>query len=172
MSDPNDFRKNLDDYLRKHGGKRLNAFHDLDDDGRLQLAIALLKRPLNDRWRKGIEMVQRKYPSAPTQMHKAIGFHAYADLPIAMRDSLAWLELCLRDGEHDEHNALNFDLLSHLYNWLQVESFMPWIQQDVCDELREIKGLIGDDDREAALKELEELLDRLEGQADHPQIRD
>ena len=150
--------------------QRLDDWSGLSSEKRQELAFALLKRSPKDRADNGAQLLRREYPSAAQEMIQSAAFHAYMELPDALRDGLAWLELCLRERKHDQHAGINFEIIYHLYNWLQAETLVPWGQQDVFDALQEIKACLQGDDREGAVANLESLMERFDSSVAPPDV--
>jgi len=83
---------------------------------------------------------------------------------------LAWIELNIREGIHERHAGLSFDLQYHLYNWLQAEALVPYGRQDVFDELAEIKDCLSRNDKESAAAILDSLIERFETSVSPPDV--
>lgn len=150
--------------------ERLRKFHGLSAGERLALAEAILRRGEDERGSRGVEILRSRYPAASLDMIRTCAYHAYRELPGALRDLLAWAELCLREREHDVHSGLMFDALYHLYNWLQVEALVPYGRQEVFDELKEACECLEKDDKEGALGTLKALMERFEGHISPPDV--
>ena len=150
--------------------RRLDEWARLSVEERTALSLAVLERTPKERAEKGQELLRREYPSAAPEMIHSAAFHAYMELPNALRNCLAWLELCLREDKHDQHSGINFDVVYHLYNWLQAETLIPWGRQDVFDSLNDIKDCLRNDDKEGAIGNLEALLERFESSVSPPEV--
>ncbi len=117
-----------------------------------------------------LSVIPPAYPHAAEDIARSGAFHSYLELPDAVRDLLAWMELCLRQGRHEQHYGLMFDNLYHLYNWLQTESLIPYGREEVFEDLDAIKQYLDADDKAGALKALEELTERFRAGSSPPKI--
>lgn len=142
--------------------ERVDNFHKLDDDDKLGLVRALIGRGNLVRRDDAFELVRTQFPSVAEDLARSISFHVYQELPDVAVDLLAWIELNLREGTHERHAGIDFDLRYHLYNWLQAEALVPYGRQDVFEELTEIKDCLSRDDKESAAAILNSLIERFE----------
>ena len=148
--------------------QRLDDFHKLPPEARLELAIELLRRPGNDRRDQGYALLKAAYPSAADELLHSGAFHVYWELPSAMCNLLAWIELSLKSSKHEFHAGLNSDVLYHLYNGLQLEALVPYGSQDVLDELKEVAECIENDDKSGAIGTLKQLMERFDASLSPP----
>ena len=150
-------------WASRHAG-----FYELPEATRLELALACLAR--GDRRDEAFAMLQRRYPDAPEELLRSAAFHLYWKLPEVLRDTLAQIELALRESDPELHWGVVSDALYHLYNWLQVEALLPWGKQAVWEELEELRELIKADDKDGAMGTLKRLMDQIGGSASEPRI--
>ena len=146
------------------------GFFELPKEKRLELALACLARVDLDRRDDAFAMLRRRYPDAPEQLLQAGAYHLFWKLPDVLRDTLAQIELALREDDPDLNWGVVSDALFHLYNWLQVKALLPWGKQAVWEELEELRVLIKADDKEGAMGTLQRLMDQIEGGASAPKM--
>jgi hypothetical protein len=146
-----------------HPHSRLIA---MSDEEKLELAVALAKR--EDRYDLGLARLREQYPAAPDALLRSGAFHLYSELAGSFLTVLAHLELNLRDREHEISQALVSDPTYHLYNWLQLETVLPWAKRDFFSELLELKECLSDGDTESARELVEKVLEQLEGTGSAP----
>jgi hypothetical protein len=148
---------------------RLNRFHELTTDSKLEMAESLIRRG-NDRRDCGLELLRKENPNLANPVAHAAAFHAYLEFPAAALDLLAWIEQSIREGEHDVHSGLTWNLMYHLYNWLQVEELIPYSASDVVEDLQEATECLRRDDAESAKAIVKALIERFEGGVSPPQV--
>jgi len=149
---------------------RLKAFNELDGQARLELATALFARGSQVRGEEAFTIVRSQFPSVAENLAQSLAFHAYQEMPDVALGLLAWIELNIREGIHERHAGLSFDLQYHLYNWLQAEALVPYGRQDVFDELAEIKDCLSRNDKESAAAILDSLIERFETSVSPPDV--
>lgn len=149
---------------------RLKAFHELNGQARLELATALLARSSQGRGEEAFVIVRSQFPSVADNLARSLAFHAYQEMPDVALSLLAWIELNIREGVHERHAGLDFDLRYHLYNWLQAEALVPYGRQDVFDELAEIRDCLKRNDKKSAAAILDSLIERFETSAHPPDV--
>ena len=142
------------------------GIYRLSHEERRKLALALLARPKRDV--QGLEAFRKAHPNAPEEMIRTAAFHLYVDGPDAAVDFLADAELFLRDPAHEMSLGPAWELLYHVYNWLQFQELLPSSRQDVLDLLAELKQFVAEDDRAAIVRTAEELEDVLGGSRTPP----
>jgi len=98
-------------------------YYKLPDEEKLSLAIASMRR--SDARASGLEVLKKRFPSAPQAMLDSAVFHLYLELPRALRDLLAQIELSITKPEEHLHWGVTYEALYHLYNYLQLEALMP-----------------------------------------------
>ncbi len=145
---------------------RTERSQKLSREARLDLAVALLRRV--DVTERGRERLLRSFPDASVDVRDAGTFHLFTELPGALLDVLADIELSLLDPLHELNEGTVWHALYHLYNWVQLLAVLPWGRRDVIDELREVIGSLKNNDPEGALDLVERLAERLTGMADPP----
>ncbi len=149
---------------------RLDAFRKLVTEERLELVRALINRGGKVRRDEAFQLVRTQFPSVAEDLAHSISFHAYQELPDAAVNTLAWIELNLREGAHERHEGIDFDLRYHLYNWLQAEALVPYGRQDVFEDLAEMKECLLRDDKESVAAILKSLIERFEAHASPPDV--
>jgi hypothetical protein len=132
------------------GDDRWRRFRALSPEQRLELAISLVRRDPLQRRDSSFEFVRRKYPHASDELIHAIVHHLYWTLPIDFCDLLAYMELCMQDGEHHSHTGLIHSVLYNLYNLYQAEALIPDGRQEVFGWLNQLKECLDDNDPEGA----------------------
>jgi hypothetical protein len=136
----------------------LTGAQALTPEARRELALALLNR--TDARAVGASILRAEYPNAPGPMIDTAAFHLFDEGSRAVVDFLAELEYCLRERKVF-FPGYGWEVLYHLYNWLQLQALLPHGMQDVACRIDEIKELIGDgypDDAQKALGELADVL--------------
>ena len=141
-------------------------FYKLPEDEKTRLALAVLQR--HDMRSVGLEVLRKRFPSAPEPMLSAAVFHLYVELPRALRDLLAQIELSVTKPEHGLHYGVTWEAIYHLYNWLQLEALVPGSQQHLLDHVRDLKECLGDKDMDGAAKILADIEDHLDGSISPP----
>ena len=134
-------------------------FYKLPDREKRELAEAILRR--GDIRPAGLEVLRKRFPHAPEQMLGAAVYHLYVELPRALRDLLAQLELSLTKPENGLHSGVTSEVLYHLYNWLQFEALVPKGQQHLLDHVRDLKECLESKDLDGATKILADIEDHL-----------
>ena len=147
---------------------RMEAFHRLSRNQRLELAAALFRRPAEHPNPEALAKLRHAFPQASEELLLAGTYHLYTELPGALCDLLAQIELSLRDRDHELHYGFVWEVLYHLYNWLQVQAVVPWGKRDVLDEIREAVSLVKTNDTAGAIGTLERLLEQIGGSSKHP----
>jgi hypothetical protein len=94
---------------------RWERFRVLTPEQRLELAVALLKRDPLSRRDDSYEFVRKHFPTAADGLIHSIVHHLYWSTPTTFCDLLAYLELCMRDRQHDAHYGLIWGILYNLY---------------------------------------------------------
>jgi hypothetical protein len=148
--------------------KRWNRFRALSPEQRLELATSLLRRDPLERRDFSFTFVRKQYPHAADSLIHSIVHHLYWTLPTDFCDLMAYIELCMRDGEHHAHNGLIYGVLYNLYNLTQAEALIPDGRQGVYDWLAQLKECIESDDREGALATLKSLMEKFESNESPP----
>ena len=140
----------------------------LSSDQRKELALALLARP--QRAEDGLASLRRRFPSASSSMLHTAAHHVYQDGPDAVIDFLADAELAIREADHDLDMGVTWELLYHVYNWLQFRAVLPEGKQDLVDLVAELKEFTKDKDWDAVAKTVQELEDLVEGDRTPPDV--
>jgi hypothetical protein len=135
---------------------------------KLELALALMGREHRDR--DGRDAFRTAYPSAPEEMVSTAAFHVYTDGAPAVVAFLADAELFLRDPDHRMHLGVTYEVLYHIYNWMQFRELLPDGRQHILELLAELKQFVEEDDRAAIRSTAQELEDALGGSRDYPQF--
>ena len=152
--------------MDKEGGNKGSAddslgwFYKLSEEDKTSLALAALRR--NDARSVGLEILKKRFPSAPAAMLDSAVFHLYVELPRALRDLLAQIELSITKPEDSLHAGVTFEALYHLYNYLQLEALMPGTQEHLLAHFRDLKECLNEEDPEGAAKVLEDIENHLE----------
>src|SRR5262249_15855444 len=127
------------------------------------LAHAFLDRP----WITGEAAMARLRTSRPEAAHSvlhALRFHLVVEIPGALRDMLAELELYWRDPQRPlDLWGDTLHLLYHLYNYQLVERLAETGRTEVVELVRDIRASFDDDDREGMKNSLDKLEELLEG---------
>ena len=152
----------MTDHSKKLGIRALSS------DQRKELALALLARP--QRAEDGLASLRLRFPSAPSSMVHTAAHHVYQDGPEAVIDFLADAELAIREADHDLDMGVTWELLYHLYNWLQFRAVLPQGKQDLVDLVAELKEFTKDKDWDAVAKTVQELEDLVEGDRTPPDV--
>ena len=146
-----------------------SGVYALNDAERLELALALLKRP--DRYAAGRAAFRRAFPEAAEAMVSTATHHVFGDGAPAVLAFLADSELFVRDPEqHKMSFGVVSEVLYHLYNWLQFRELLPDGRKNVLELLAEMKQFVADQDLDAITKTAEQLEGALEGHRDYPQF--
>lgn len=104
---------------RQRPDDRLERFHNLARKERVDLAISLVGRSdPRETVDVGYALLRSKYPEAADEILRYGAFNVYDQVVDCVVDLLAWMELSLREGEHDVHHGILIDALGHLYSWL------------------------------------------------------
>lgn len=135
-------------------------FYKLPDEEKLSLAIAAMRR--TDARFSGLEVLKKRFPSAPRAMLDSAVFHLYSELPRALRDLCAQIELSITKPEGSLHWGVTYEALYHLYNYLQLEALVPGAQQHLLDHVRDLKECLTEKDLEGATKVLNDIENHLE----------
>lgn len=143
-----------------------DKFLSLSDAERLDLAVSLMQR--KDRHDLGLERLRKQFPAAPERVLSSAAYHLYDAMASSFVGAMAHVELNLRDADYPISEALVFDPAYHLYNWLQLQSLLPWSRSDFHSELEELKTCIEDGDLDGARKMVERVLDQFEGSSPAP----
>jgi hypothetical protein len=139
---------------------------DKDPDERRKLADALLDRP--DRYRQGIQAIQRLHPNAPEEMVRIAAHHLFLDGPIAAVDWLASAEMFLRRPEHGLELGSVIHLIDHAYNWLQLQALLPEGRDEILELTTQIRDLAAQGDLEGVRATVNELEENLTGNRSAP----
>ena len=134
-------------------------FYKLSDEEKLSLAIVVMRR--RDARASGLEVLKKRFPSAPQAMLDSAVFHLYSELPRALRDLCAQIELSITKPEGHLHWGVTYEALYHLYNYLQLEALMPGTQQHLLDHVRDLKECLTEKDLEGATRVLEDIENHL-----------
>ncbi len=135
---------------------------------RLDLAMALMARERRDH--DGREAFRAAYPEAADEMIGTAAHHVYTDGAPALIAFLADAELFLRDPAHRMELGITYEVLYHIYNWMQFRELLPDGRKNVLELLAELKQFVAEDDRKAILSTAEELEDALSGSRDYPEF--
>ena len=152
----------------KRVDERSERWQSLSADQRLELALALLRRPSPHA--EGVATLRKLYPAAPEQMLDTASWHAFQELPRAVVDLLAELELSLREPEPYFYAGLGVDALYHLYNVFQFGALLPEGRAGLEELVQEVKECLQNGDHENALKNLESLERKLSACESAPDI--
>jgi hypothetical protein len=152
----------VDDEDKKEGlaDDPYDWYYKLPDEEKLSLAIGSMRR--SDARASGLEVLKKRFPSAPQAMLDSAIFHLYLELPRALRDLLAQIELSITKPEGHLHWGVTYEALYHLYNYLQLEALMPGAQQHLLDHVRDLKDCLTEKNLEGAVKVLEDIENHLE----------
>jgi hypothetical protein len=157
-----------DDPDHQRFASRLEVFHQMSAAERLKLAIAHVKR--GDRCESGLKALQARFPDVCKKMLESACFHAYQELPSQVVDLLAWNELSLREGVHDNHSGIIFNCHYHFYNWQTFESLAPHGKSNVVDELWNVLDCIKQGDEKGAQATVQNLIEWFEANETPPRI--
>lgn len=143
----------------------------LNPEERKDLAKAFLDRkPLTDE--QGLEAVRSRFPNASHHLINAARFHLFVDLPDALQDLMAKLELCLRDPSRElELYGEVSHLIYHLYNYYMIEALIPTGNQKLIDLVEDLRACVNSRDLRGVDYTVERLEDLLSGSTqppDHP----
>lgn len=145
-----------------------SGIYALSTDERRALALALLARPT--RGADGLAAFQLKYPAAPLEMTSTAAHHVYVDGPDAVIAFLADAELAIRNPNHELDYGTTWEVLYHLYNWLQFRAIIPDGTADVIALLKQMKQAVAEDDRDFIVSTAQELESVLEGSRQPPDV--
>lgn len=134
------------------------------------LAISLLDR--TDVAERGTAILRGGFPDAPDEAIRAAAFHLYRDLPPALIELLADIELSLREPSRLVNEGTAWHVMYHIYNWLQLAALIPWARDDIGAEVREAIAGLENADTEFALRVLRGLARLLEGGRFPPTIEE
>ena len=147
--------------IQKRSDARYERWRALSQDQKVELALALLRRP--ERRSDGLKMLQQLYPKAPAEMLGTVCHHAFVDLPDGLLDLMAELELSLREPQPYFPVGIGVEALYHLYNLLQFSALLPEGKAGLEELVHQVKEWLEEGDIETALKRLEELEEKLSG---------
>ncbi len=133
----------------------------------VDLVNAFLRR--SDPWFEAADMLQRAYPRIGRQQAVAAAGHLYGDGRVGCVQLLADLELSLREGWVPGY-GVTLEVLYHFYNWLIFKELLPVGSESLLEDVRRIRGMVAEDDKEAALEALKEVEHRFEGHMNPPTI--
>ena len=68
------------------------------------------------------------------------------------------------------HLGVTYEVLYHIYNWMQFRELLPDGRQHILELLAELKQFVEEDDRAAIRSTAQELEDALGGSRDYPQF--
>ena len=142
--------------------------HDLSDDERLELALALLAR--TDRRADGVAALRRTYPAAPDAMLQTAAHHIYTDGAPAVIAFLADAELAIREPGHEIDYGAIWQVLYSVYNWLQLRALLPNATDEMLSILEDIAYLVEQGDREHLLESVEDLRSVVQGHRLPPEV--
>ncbi|MBK6779904.1 MAG: hypothetical protein IPG75_10070 [Gemmatimonadetes bacterium] len=154
--------------MKSPEGAEPSGIYALNSDERRAMALALLARP--QRGKDGLAAFHRKYPLAPAEMICTAAHHVYVDGPDAVINFLADAELAIRDPQHEIDYGPTWEVLYHLYNWLQFRAILPDGTADVISLLKQLKQAVAEDDREFIVSTAQELENVLEGSRQPPDV--
>jgi hypothetical protein len=135
---------------------------------RLDLVVALLGR--SELRSEGIEALRLRYPHLPEAFLSTAVHHLYGDLPGALVDLLAILELSLREPHRELGYGAPFHVLDHLYNWFQLQALLPHGLPELDELAREAEEALDQGDTPAVKAALRELRARLDGNLSAPEF--
>ena len=144
----------------KHIRERSTRWLSLTGDKRLELALALIRRP--NRPAEGFDRLRRFFPAAPESMLRTAAWHLYSEAPRAVVDFLAEVELSLRDDDPHYHGPAGVEVLYHFYNFLQFEALVPHGLHGLGEVVEDIKECVEDGDKAGALENLKGLASKLD----------
>ena len=136
---------------------------------KLDLALSLMAR--EHRARDGRGAFRAAYPEAAEEMVGTAAHHVYTDGAPALIAFLADAELFLRDPAHRMHLGVTYEVLYHIYNWMQFRELLPDGRRNVLELLAELKKFVEEDDRKAIVATAQEIEDALNGSRNHPDFR-
>ncbi len=137
----------------------------LSFEEQIELIRALLAR--GDREADGLVILRRLYPRAPEAMLHTAAYHLWVEAPLAALQLAAETEVALRRGDTGVFGA-QYEVLDHVYNWLQLEALLPEGHHGLLEDIRDARSSIESGNLEAALKTLDGLKQRLEGDLSLP----
>jgi hypothetical protein len=134
------------------------------------LAHAYLDRPhLSPE--EGLARLRRRYPNASEKLLDALRFHLLVDLPGALVDLMAEMELFLREDDRPlDLFGEATHLVYHLYNYSLLESLVPTGREELFDLVRAAKECLDGDDREGASNTITKLQELIESSVVPPSI--
>ncbi len=144
------------------------GIYALSSDERRELALALIDRvgAPDD----AFEAFRKKYPEVPEEMLRTAVFHVYVDGPSAVMDFLADAELAIREQGHELDYGTAYDILYHLFNWLQLRALFPEAKQDLLDLTSDLDELVKSEDWEGVAAAVEELKNIVQGNRTPPDM--
>jgi hypothetical protein len=83
---------------------------------------------------------------------------------------LADAELAIRHPGHELDYGVTWEILYHLYNWLQFRALLPDARGDLLSLLEDIEYTVEHDDRETLLKAVGELREVIDGHRQQPEV--
>ena len=84
---------------------------------------------------------------------------------------LAEIEQSLRDRKYSSIAGWISDVQYHIYNWCWMEELLPVGKSQILQWLKEARTfLVDEDDKEAALEHLKDLMEFFEGSLSPPQM--
>ena len=144
--------------------KRLDQFHKLEKEKRRELAVALLQRKDSRKTGEhGYNLLRKEQPETSDVILRSVAFDIYEEIPEAIIDLLAWLELSLQDKKYGLHHGIVYDVLGHIYDWLLFDALLPCGKQKVIETLSEIKEAIKTGDKKWAMDKITGLVDLFKG---------
>lgn len=135
---------------------------------RLALVRALLERP--ELHVDAAHALRLRYPHLPDAVLHTASHHLYGDLPGALIDLLALLELSLRNPKREVGYGASIHALDHLYNWFQMQALLPYGLPELEALAREAETALADGDIVAARAALKSLRDRIDGDLSAPEF--
>jgi hypothetical protein len=133
---------------------------------KLDLAQALMAR--EHRTRDGRGAFRAAYPEVAEEMIGTAAHHVYTDGAPALVAFLADAELFLRDPSHRMHLGVTYEVLYHIYNWMQFRELLPDGRKNLLELLDELKQFVAEDDRKAIVATATQIEDALNGSRDYP----
>jgi hypothetical protein len=137
----------------------------------LAAARRWFERPFDERMAAGLQLLRQQFPDAPEAMLRTAGYHLWDEGPDAALALLAETERALE--EEDDTPLLfgaQWEVIYHIYNWLQLQALMPVGTLGLLEDVEEVKLSVEAGNTKAALKVLDQLLDRLQGHVDPPDL--
>jgi hypothetical protein len=141
-----------------------------DPDELRRLAHAYLDRP-RPSGEEIISRLQKLYPDASAQLLDALRFHLFVDLPQAIVDLMAQMELFLRDQDRGlSLHGRATHLIYHLYNYSLLQSLLPTGKQKLVELIEDTKACLDDADYDGAARTIAELKELIDGGITPPRI--